>query len=179
MVAPLLYTAWRNVLAYPQDGNCAPLRCALEELSEALPELADALRPLRQLAAQDEPAVLEEAYMRTFDCNPDRALEVGWHLFGESYSRGNFLVRMRGFMRDCGIEEGVELPDHLCNVLGVVETADEGLSRAIRTQYLLPALAKLELGFRDDQDPYRGVIAALKRFVEAELGTARNEARDE
>lgn len=174
MVAPALYTAWRNALAYPQDGNCAPIRQALDALSTDRPELADSLRPLRDLAARGEPSVLEEAYMRTFDCNPDRALEVGWHLFGESYSRGNFLVRMRGFMRDGGIDEGGELPDHMCNVLAVVATADEVLSKALRTQYLLPALTKIELGFSDETDPYRGVIAALKHFVETELDHARS-----
>jgi len=31
----------------------------------------------------------------TFDINPACALEVGWHLFGEDYMRGQFLVRMR------------------------------------------------------------------------------------
>jgi nitrate reductase molybdenum cofactor assembly chaperone NarJ/NarW len=174
MVAPALYLAWKNALAYPQDGNCAPIRSALEELCAEQPQLVDELEPLRELAARNDPAVLEEAYMRTFDCNPDRALEVGWHLFGESYSRGNFLVRMRGFMRDCGVDEGGELPDHLCNVLAVVATSNEVLANALRTQYLLPALTKIEQGFSVENDPYRGVIAALKRFVESQADEAES-----
>ena len=47
-------------------------------------------------------------------------LEVGWHLFGEEYTRGLFLVRLRGEMRDRGIEESSELPDHVAHVLAVV-----------------------------------------------------------
>jgi len=174
MVAPGLYLAWRSALGYPRDGNCAPIARALDELSTGRPELADSLRGLSDLVARDEPAVLEEAYMRTFDCNPERALEVGWHLFGESYSRGNFLVRMRGFMRDAGVDEGGELPDHLCNVLAVVANSDEVLARSLRTLYLLPALEKIEQGFSDQNDPYRGVIAALKRFVESQSDEAES-----
>lgn len=174
MVAPALYTAWKSALAYPQDGNCAPIAQALAELRSGRPELADSLSALSELVDRNEPALLEEAYMHTFDCNPDRALEVGWHLFGESYSRGNFLVRMRGFMRDRGLDEGGELPDHLCNVLAVIANSDEVLGRALRTQYLLPALTKIEQGFSNQSDPYRGVIAALKRFVESEADGAQS-----
>lgn len=174
MVAPALYTAWKTALAYPQDGNCAPIAAALDELSREAPELAPSLQPLRTLVARDEPAALEEAYMRTFDCNPERALEIGWHLFGESYSRGNFLVRMRAFLRDCAVDEGGELPDHLCNVLAVVARADDVLANALRTQYLLPALEKIDAGFHDDTDPYHGVIAGLKRFVEDEAQLSRS-----
>ena len=64
---------------------------------------------------------LEELYTRTFDINPVCSLEVGWHLFGEDYNRGAFLVRMRGLLREHGIEEGAELPDHLESVLRVLD----------------------------------------------------------
>jgi len=165
-----LYLAWKSVLAYPKNGNCEPVAIAIDELRRERPSLAEYLQPLRELVAKGEPAVLEEAYMHTFDCNPERALELGWHLFGESYSRGNFLVRMRGFMRDCKLDEDGELPDHLCNVLAVMATAEQGLADALRKSYLLPALEKMEKGFLDEADPYRGVIAGLKSYVEAEAG---------
>ena len=47
--------------------------------------------------AEPRPAVeLEELYAATFDSSDDCALEVGWHLYGEAYQRGVFLVEMRG-----------------------------------------------------------------------------------
>ena len=63
---------------------------------------------------------LEETYARTFDINPACALEVGWHLFGEEYARGLFLVRLRGEMREHGVEESSELPDHITHVLALI-----------------------------------------------------------
>ena len=55
---------------------------------------------------------LQELFTQSFDLSPLCSLEVGWHLYGEEYARGNFLVAMRGLLRDHGIEESTELPDH-------------------------------------------------------------------
>ena len=38
---------------------------------------------------------MEELYIQTFDLNPDACLDIGWHLFGEDYARGEFLVKLR------------------------------------------------------------------------------------
>ena len=67
-----------------------------------------------------EPSALEEAFTGTFDVNPACALEVGWHLFGEEYARGMFLVRMREELRKYGLAESSELPDHVSHVLAIV-----------------------------------------------------------
>jgi nitrate reductase delta subunit len=56
---------------------------------------------------------LEEFYTRTFDINPVSALEIGWHLYGEQYERGAFLVKMRELSRTLGVEESTSLP-HIC-----------------------------------------------------------------
>ncbi|HSE32303.1 MAG TPA: hypothetical protein VLA93_12100, partial [Pyrinomonadaceae bacterium] len=37
---------------------------------------------------------LQELYTRTFDLNPACALEIGYHLFGENYKRGEFLANL-------------------------------------------------------------------------------------
>src|SRR6266568_3182701 len=69
-------------------------------------ELADLLR------YPEDPA-RQELYVQTFEFNPACTLELGWHLFGENYERGEFLVRMREQLRRHGIAESNELPDHL------------------------------------------------------------------
>jgi len=108
---------------------------------------------------------LEELYTRTFDINPVCSLEVGWHLYGEDYNRGAFLVGMRGLMRDLGVAEGTELPDHLTSVLRVLgrmapEEAD-GFARG----YVLPAVGKMLSGFPDGENPYRDVVEEIERFL--------------
>ena len=47
--------------------------------------------PSRGMSVED----LQELYTRTFDWNPDTSLEIGWHLYGENYERGEFLVEVR------------------------------------------------------------------------------------
>ena len=80
-------------------------------------ELAD------QLRYPDDPS-RQELYVQTFEFNPACTLELGWHLFGENYERGEFLVRMRDLLRRHGIAESTELPDHLTHVLALVGRLD-------------------------------------------------------
>jgi len=80
---------------------------------------------------------------------------------------------MRELLREHGLAEGVELPDHLTNLLCLLERADGELARELAREALLPALSKIAAGFEDRSNPYRGVIVALARRL------ARGEAGDE
>src|SRR5262249_35690032 len=90
-----LYDALAGRLAYPRPGYHATVADCQRVLTDLVPEAGHLVAAFGEriagLAAED----LEELYTRTFDLNPVCSLEVGWHLFGENYSRGEFLVRMR------------------------------------------------------------------------------------
>ncbi len=164
--------AWRALLEYPAGGTDR-IRAGVATLAREAPELEAELRPLSDYADTHPEGCLEELFTRTFDGNAERALEAGWHLHGESPSRGRFLVRMRELLREHGLAEGVELPDHLTNLLCLLERADGELARELAREALLPALSKIAAGFEDRSNPYRGVIVALARRL------ARGEAGDE
>lgn len=70
-------------------------------------------------------AGLEEAFIRIFDLNPDCTLDIGWHLFGEDYARGEFLVKLKAEHRKHGTEDPCELPDHLPAVLRLLAEMPE------------------------------------------------------
>ena len=113
---------------------------------------------------------LEELYTRTFDINPVCSLETGWHLFGEDYNRGAFLVRMRGLLRQHGIEEGAELPDHLESALRVLGVMEGDAAKELACEFILPAVIKMRVPFADDSNPYASVLAEVERFLRATYG---------
>jgi len=176
MVEATYFQAWADMLRYPSDGGAERLRDRVEQIAQGLPEHGAALLPMREYAAAHSESELEELFTHTFDGNAERALEVGWHLHGENYARGVFMVRMRKMLRTHGIEESTELPDHLSHVLCVLAKAEPVLARALATTVVLPALTKMVAGFTDQAHPYRGVLVSLGAFIEARYGAQQEDA---
>ena len=127
------------------------------------PELAD------QLRYPDDPA-LQELYVQTFEFNPACTLEIGWHLFGENYERGEFLVRMREQLRRYGIAETSELPDHLRHILLLIGQAEHHEAAELAGQFVLSALGKIKEALKDNA--YGPLIAAIQAKLEAEFPDA-------
>jgi len=141
--------------------------------ADALPEpaRADVLRFVDW--AESRPvSEVEELYAATFDSRDDTALEVGWHLYGEAYQRGVFLVEMRGRLRQCGIEEGSELPDHLGHVLRWLAASTAPESARIERLALAPALAAIVGALERGQSPWAPLLRAVWRAVDPGLVAA-------
>ncbi len=126
-------------------------------------ELADALR------YPGDPG-MQELYVQTFEFNPACTLEIGWHLFGENYERGEFLVRMREQLRRYGIAETSELPDHLTHLLVLVGRMERGEAAELAGQFLLPALAKIREALKDN--PYQSLLAVIVAKLETDFPDA-------
>lgn len=108
----------------------------------------------------------EELYTRTFDINPISSLEIGWHLYGETYERGSFLVKMRQLLKSLEIPESTELPDHLSHVLLALDTLGESNEAdELANQYVAPALAKILEGFKEKNNPYEHLLLALQNSI--------------
>jgi nitrate reductase delta subunit len=110
----------------------------------------------------------EEHYTRTFDINPVANLELGWHLYGETYERGTFLVMMRDFLRRCNVEESTELPDHLTHLLLVLGRMKKEEADFLAEKYVLPSLVKIVESFKEKEieNPYQHLLLALQHFIE-------------
>ncbi len=122
---------------------------------------------------------LEEAYTRTFDINPACALEVGWHLFGEEYIRGLFMVRIREEMRKYNVHETVELPDHIAHVLAVTAAMPAAEATRFVCACLLPAVKKMNLALANKETPYRHMVAAIESLLMLQWGEAFAKAQAE
>jgi nitrate reductase delta subunit len=105
-------------------------------------------------------AELQEEYTAAFDFDPACALELGWHLFGESRERGAFLAALREDLTSAGIQESHELPDHATHVLALV--AREDYARAAQlADLVMPAVGAIERALLKRRSPYVHVFAAM------------------
>ncbi len=159
-----------RLLGYPDEHYVSLTELLYVILQSELPEAASGISEFGRYVEQCGPYELEEAYTRTFDVNPSCALEVGWHLFGEDYVRGQFLVRMRGELARYGITESSELPDHLTHVLAVIGAMPEDEARRLTRACVLPALAKMQRALDGMDSPYRHLLRSLVLVLEQLYG---------
>ena len=117
----------------------------------------------------------QEIYARTFDMSPKCTLEIGWHLFGEQYDRGTFLVWMRGQLRQLGLGESSDLPDHARHALAVLGRMDEEVGRRFATACVLPAMEIVRDGLKKLESPYELLVDAICRWLVSLHGPAQRD----
>jgi len=155
-----------RLLSYPDSQYVELAELLYVILQSELPEAARGLSEFGKFIEGCSADKLEETFTRTFDVNPSCALEVGWHLFGEDYIRGQFLVRMRQELARHEIPESSELPDHLTHVLAVLSCMNDEEANNLVHSCVFPALTKMQTALDKNESPYRHVIRALVLVLE-------------
>ena len=164
MLSP--HAALADLLCYPINGLAEPVAQAMASLAIACPPASERLAEFADFVAASAQHDLEELFTRTFDNVADRALEIGWHLHGETYDRGAFLVVMRGRLRDLGIAENGELPDHLSHGLLVLALEDPDKAPSLALETMLPAVVKIKAGLAKFERPYMPVLDAIECLLQ-------------
>lgn len=111
---------------------------------------------------------LQECYVDAFDLDPACAPELGWHLFGERYERGEWLASLRRDLRRLAIDEAGELPDHVTNVLMLL-ARDEPSRAADLALLVAPAFDALHAALERRDSAFRYPVAAARQIVAAAL----------
>jgi len=157
-----LYDTFADLLKYPGEGYPPAVeRCRLA-LEDVNAEAAGLLAEFSDQIRGWDTALIEEIFVQTFDLNPVCALEVGWHLFGDTYDRGAFLVKVREELRRHGVTESSEVPDHLTHVLALLGRMEPEEADALATIAVLPAMEKMLAGLEGKQSPYENVLRAIR-----------------
>ncbi len=164
------HDALAELFRYPDVAGKATVLAATTTLRGVDADLDATLEPFERMFLHRDAIDLEELYTHTFDINPVCTLEIGWHLFGEDYSRGAFLVRMRELMRRVGVEESSELPDHLPHVLAVLGRVLADEAESLAREFALPAIDKMLGGLGDKKNEYRSVLDAVRGFLARRYG---------
>ncbi len=156
-----VHDALARLVEYPRDGWFESMREASLVIGASCPEAAELLTPFLTFAADRPLWELEEHFTRTFDNSDERALDMGWHAFGETYTRGSFMAAMRGRLRETGVEENGELPDHLSHMLALVGRCPEDEAAGLAGDIMAPSVAKVREALVKRSDPWAHVLATV------------------
>ena len=163
----ILSEAWR----YPYPGQLEGLQAAAAQLPDqpGKKSLSAFLEQLAGLTFGER----EELYTRSFDLSPLMAPYVGFHLWGESYQRGNFMASLNRALQTANVDLGGELPDHLSPILRYLGEA--ALPLPDLTDALPRALQSMQrtLQKADPHHPYLGLLEAVQQACEAQFDSLR------
>lgn len=125
------------------------------------------LAPMQTFAAEVaamSSTELQERFVEALDLDPDCSPDLGWHLFGERYERGEWLARLRGDLRRLDLDGSGELPDHLTNVLKLLARDDPSRAEEL-ARFVAPAIEKLHTALARRESPFRHAVAAVQEIV--------------
>ena len=138
------YEVISEVFLYPKKGYKEKVMLCLQYLREFYPDAATSFERFAAFVAEKSLSDIEEIFGVTFHIQAICFLDIGYVLFGEDYSRGEFLLNMKkeqaGVNHDCG----EELADNLPHVLKFMAlTKDENFLQELASLALIPAVEKM------------------------------------
>lgn len=169
----LLWDQLATLFRYPGEDSLEGARRCHQALLAVEPDAAALLTPFLNHMQGLSTDAQQELFTATFDLNPSCALEVGWHLFGESYERGAFLVKMRQQLTRFGLPDSGELPDHLTLALAVLGRMPSEEAEEFAGACLLPALGKMRANLEGKSNPFESALEAIGLLVERRHGRSR------
>lgn len=156
------YDMLARLLTYPDDDYVQQIARGTEEIKDTLGHANEHLRKFSKEVEGLSLEEMQELFTRTFDINPVCALEVGWQIYGENYERGNFIVMMRKKMRELGLPESSELPDHLSHILMVLGRLSSDDAIEFASKFVAPAIEKMIAGMDGKNNPYLDVLLGIR-----------------
>ena len=159
------YEQLADLLEYPEQRGLALARaaCASDDVSAPL---TDYMRAVTQLSLPE----FQELYTRTFDLNPVCALEIGYHLFGENYKRGEFLANLRETEAPFDLGQEHQLPDYLPVLLRLLTRLDDKeLHDSLISECLIPGIDKMLGSLKDTENPYRELLDVIRATLQLEV----------
>ncbi len=137
---------------YPDREYPDRVRFVLESLRGRDPKAAEYVELfLRQLPV-DDLNEMQELFTRSFDVQSITTLDVGYVMFGDDYKRGELLSNLNREHIKAQNNCGVELADHLPNVLRLVsKLEDRALATELVTKIVFPALKRMIFEFSPER----------------------------
>lgn len=163
MIATPAGTCWllSDLLAYPGPGLAATAAECAVELAADHPGAAERLARFAAWARTAGRDAFEEAYTAAFDVAPIASPYVGDQLFGASGERSLLLSALGQLRARAGLAPGVELADHVSEVLRLVAAP---IPADVRDDLvgdgLVPALSKMQAALEEARHPWADVLAA-------------------
>ena len=132
-----------GLFEYPTASYFAQTDHLQTELETQNPLGAIMIKPFADFVHNSTLKELEESFSYTFDLNPVCTLEIGWHLFGEDYRRGQFMAKVREELAKAGLDESHELPDHLTHVMMLLDAMSPEDGEYFASSCVIPGMTKM------------------------------------
>jgi nitrate reductase molybdenum cofactor assembly chaperone NarJ/NarW len=164
------FIKYASLVSYPNDKTMSLISKFNNEKKDV------SLKKFNEFVESVNLSALQERFTQTFDMNPSTCLDIGWHLYGEAYQRGAFLVELRQLLKENKIKESSELPDHFTHILAILDILKPEDQQQFIVNFVIPAIKKILIGFGDEKNPYKHVIEFLSHVFETQLKTYGGEA---
>ena len=103
-------------------------------------------------------------------------MDIGYILFGEDYKRGEFLVNLAKEHKKAENDCGVELADHLPNLLNLIDkTKDKKFAEELAYCLMIPAIKEMLKTFVDKGNIYKNTLELLLIVLEKDFGALEYE----
>lgn len=146
------YTILANLFEYPGEDFIEKVEEAQVFLDRQYPEVGELLFPFTSFMSGADLKTQQELFIRSFDVQAVTTLDLGYVMFGDDYKRGELLVNLNREHREVGNDCGVELSDHLPNVLRLLpKMQDAALVEELVKRIIAPALRRMIRGFEPEQ----------------------------
>lgn len=168
-----IYTQLVPLISYPKTDICSDL----EKVSQSLNgDETDDFHIFNQHVNETDLTKLQEEFTQLFDFTPNTCLDLGWHLHGENYERGVFMVQIREMLREFNIPESSELPDHLTHILSVLPLMENDDRVGFIQTRVIPAIEKILKGFGDTKTPYKNLIQFIQDVLKHQINDREGQA---
>lgn len=133
-----------TLFEYPQEGFENRVNEIQLYLEGHHPNLASILEDFSLYVSSASLDDVQQLHTRTFDVQAVTTLDLGYLLFGDDYKRAQLLVNLNREHAAVGNSCGIELADHLPNVLRLLSQLDDGELKVDMVQKLVrPGLRKM------------------------------------
>ena len=158
------YLKLSELFIYPKEGYAEKVKACMAFLENNYPEAASTFSRFANYIESKSLYEIEEVFGFTFHIQAICYLDIGYVLFGEDYSRGEFLVNMKNEQLKINHDCGEELADNLPHVLYLIAVSkDKDFIEELVRVALIPAVEKMLEEFDSGRMALRNKVIKKKQ----------------
>ena len=152
-------------MEYPTPDTAKRAISASKRVGDAL-EISQALVDLAEMLDSAEVGEPEARYTMLFDLKAVCTLNLGHHLYGDTYQRGALLSELAGELNRAGVEHEHDLPDFLPTLLRLLGRLDDDEDRRLLFYALIePSLKAVNIALAESPGPWPQILSLLPALL--------------
>ncbi len=158
------YMILSELFLYPKEGYKDKVAACMRYLKKNYPNAAISFKRFNDFIANKSTYEIEEIFGITFHIQSICFLDIGYVLFREDYSRGEFLRNMKNEQDAIGHDCGEELADNLPHVLQFMAKSENcQFVEELASKALIPAVEQMLAEFQTPRMEVRKKVIKKKQ----------------